>query len=77
MNLARGFKQSRFFGILSTAEVWYFVEYCNGATPPFRSSRAFHLGLDEPDIFNRFVNTFYAFVLNTWIQSVDIWHSRV
>lgn len=77
MNLARGFKQSRSFGILSTAEVWYFVELCNGQTPLFRSSKALHLGLDDSNHFVKLMNTFYGFVLTTWVGSVDIWHSRM
>jgi len=78
MNISRGYQQDKFFGILSTGDVWYFVEYRCGVSPPFRSSKAYYLDLDDEERLMRLINTFYAFMLNVWSESVDVWHqSRV
>jgi len=78
MNIARGYKQAKFIGILSTGELWYFVEYRRGMFPPFRTSKAFYLDVDDKERFSQLINTFYAFLLDIWADSLAIWYqSRV
>jgi len=73
MNVLHGYHQDTFYGILSTAEVWYFVEYRHGGNPPFR-----YLNLSNDGLLLDLLNTLYAFLLNIWVLSLDTWfQSRV
>jgi hypothetical protein len=74
MNAGVGLKQPKLFGILSSADVWYCVEYKRGAHPPFASSRPYRLeeivradSVEYSDL-ELLVNTVYAFILTSWLE---------
>lgn len=77
MNSGCGFNQAQFFGILSTGDTWYFVEFNPSKRPVFSSSEAFSIRLGQHESLVQLVNVFYAFALNTYIESVDAWSLRM
>jgi len=66
MTAARGSKQKKFWGILSTAEVWYFVQYSRTDRPPFIVSQPLTVSMHNEASFNPLLDILYAFLLYAW-----------
>jgi len=58
--------KKKFWGILSTAEVWYFVQYSRTDRPPFIVSQPLTVSMHNEASFNPLLDILYAFLLYAW-----------